>query len=180
VISRSNTTAPAVAADQLKYVFFGNGLTGVGPAEYNNYLTPVTFGHSAAAGANSVAAYAVFRPNLPEDFTSPGPVAIYFDTNNNPLAPPQLRLKPDVAAAAGANNTFFPLGPVQDVPFDTDTQYPNFYGTSAASPHAAALAALTLQAHGGSGSLTPAEVKTIMQVTAFPHDLDPYFAAGTA
>src|SRR4051812_25912566 len=42
VISRSNTTAPPVAADQLKYVFFGNGLSGVGPAEYSNYLTPVT------------------------------------------------------------------------------------------------------------------------------------------
>ncbi|MFL6513694.1 MAG: S8 family serine peptidase [Chthoniobacterales bacterium] len=179
VISRSNTTAPAVAADQLKYVFFGNGLTGVGPAEYNNYLTPVTFGHSAAAGANSVAAYAVFRPNLPEDFTSPGPVAIYFDTNNNRLATPQIRLKPDIAAADGENNTFFPLGPGNDYPFDPDT-FPNFYGTSAASPHSAAIAALVLQAHGGPGSLTPQQVKTIMQLNTFPHDLDPYFVSGTA
>jgi hypothetical protein len=180
VISRSNATAPANAATQLKYVFFGNGAGGMGPAEYNSYLSPVTFGHSAAAGGNSVAAYAMFRPNLPEDFTSPGPVAIYFDTNNNPLNPPQVRLKPDVAAADGANNTFFPLGPVQDVPWDIDTQYPNFYGTSAASPHSAAVAALILQAHGGPFSLTPAQVKTIMQLTAFPHDLDPYFTSGTA
>jgi hypothetical protein len=180
VIARSNTTAPANAATQLKYVFFGNGAGGMGPAEYNNYLTPVTFGHSAAAGGNSVAAYAMFRPNMPEDFTSPGPVTIYFDTNNNPLNPPQVRLKPDIAAADGANNTFFPLGPVQDVPFDIDSQYPNFYGTSAASPHSAAVAALILQAHGGPFSLTPSQVKTIMQLTAFPHDLDPYFSTGTA
>lgn len=180
VISRSNTTTPPVAADQLKYVFFGNGLSGVGPAEYNNYLTPVTFGHSAAAGANSVAAYAMFRPNLPEDFTSPGPVAIYFDTNNNRLPTPQLRQKPDIAAADGANNTFFPLGPAQDAPWDPDPNFPNFYGTSAASPHAAAIAALILQAHGGPGSLTPQQVKTLMQLTAFPHDLDPYSATGTA
>jgi hypothetical protein len=180
VIARANTTAPANAATQLKYVFFGNGAGGMGPAEYNSYLTPVTFGHSAAAGANSVAAYAMFRPNMPEDFTSPGPVTIYFDKNNNPLNPPQVRLKPDIAAADGANNTFFPLGPAQDVPFDIDSQYPNFYGTSAASPHSAAVAALILQAHGGPFSLTPSQVKTIMQLTAFPHDLDPYFSTGTA
>ncbi len=178
VISRANTTTPPNAADQLKYVFFGNGASGMGPAEYNSYLTPVTFGHSAAAGANSVAAYAMFRPNLPEDFTSPGPVAIYFDTNNNRLATPQIRQKPDIAAADGANNTFFPLGPGGDYPFDPDT-FPNFYGTSAASPHSAAIAALVLQAHKPA-ILTPAQVKTIMQLSAFPHDLDPYAVSGVA
>ena len=129
--------------------------------------------------ANSVAAYAMFRPNLPEDFTSPGPVTVYFDTNNNRLNPPQLRLKPDIAAADGANNTFFPLGPGNDYPFDPDT-FSNFYGTSAASPHSAAIAALILQATVASVSLTPQQVKTIMQLTAFPHDLDPYFVNGTA
>src|SRR5205085_1796437 len=50
----------------------------------------------------------------------------------------------------------------------------------AASPHCAALAALVLQAHGGSKSLTPAQVKTIFQTTAFPHDLDPYSVSGNA
>ena len=180
VIARANTTAPANAANHFKYVFFGNGLGGMGPAEYNSYLTPVTFGHSTAAGANGVAAYSMFRPNLPEDFTSPGPVTIYFDTNNNRLATPQIRLKPDIAAADGPNNTFFPLGPAQDVPWDIDTQYPNFYGTSAASPHSAAIAGLVIQAHGGPGHISPASVKTLMQLNAFPHDLDPYSSTGTA
>ena len=187
VICRSNTTTPGVAADQLKYVFFGNGLSNIGPAEYGNYLTPVTFGHSAAAGANSVAAFAAFRPNLPEDFTSPGPVTVYFDANNNRLNPPQVRLKPDIAATDGVNTSFFPEGPVPfggvpligDSNYDADS-YPNFYGTSAASPHCAALAALVIQAHGGPGSLTPAQVKTILQTTAFPHDLDPYSVNGSA
>src|SRR4051812_12989264 len=182
VISRSNTTAPANAANQLKYVWFGNGLSGVGPAEYGDILTPVTYGHSTAAGANSVAAYDVFRPNIPEDFTSPGPVTMYFDANSNRLTTPEVRLKPDIAAADGSNNTFFPIGPVPavvDSQFDPDTN-PNFYGTSAASPHAAALSALVLQAHGGPGSLTPQQVKTLLQLSAFPHDLDPYVATGAA
>src|SRR5437868_3776968 len=160
VISRSNTTAPANAANFLKYVYFGNGTRNCGPAEYTSYLMPVTFGHSAAAGANSVAAYDVFRPNIPEYFTSPGPVTIFFDANNNRLATPVVRLKPDVAAGNGVNNTFFPLG---NIPVEADSVYDpdnfaNFYGTSAASPNAAALAALVLQSHGGPGSLTPANV----------------------
>jgi Subtilase family len=179
VISRSNTSTPANAANMLKYVFFGNGTTDCGPAEYTSYTMPVTFGHSAAAGANSVAAYDSFRPNMPEYFTSPGPVTIFFDANNNRLTTPVVRLKPDVAAADGVNNTFFPLGPANDSTYDPDG-FANFYGTSAASPHAASLAALVLQAHGGPGSLTPQQVKTILQLTAFPHDLDPYSASGTA
>jgi hypothetical protein len=178
-ISRSNTAAPANAANLLKYVFFGNGTNDCGPAEYTSYTMPVTFGHSGAAGANSVAAYEAFRPNVPEYFTSPGPVTICFDTNNNRLATPQIRLKPDVAACDGVNNTFFPLGPAGDSTSDPDG-FANFYGTSAASPHAAALAALVLQAHGGPHSLTPQQVKTILQLSAFRHDLDPYSASGTA
>ena len=187
VVTRSNTTAPNPAADRFRYIFFGNGASGIGPAEYNSYVTPVTYGHSAAAGANSVAAYEAFKPNIPEDFTSLGPVQIFFDDNYNRLPTPQVRLKPDIAAADGVNTSFFPLGvvPFMGIPFVGDAQYdpdnfPNFYGTSAASPHCAGLAALLLQAHGGTGSLTPAQVKAIFQSTAFPHDLDPYSVNGSA
>ena len=182
VISRSNIPTAPKPATQLKYVFFGNGLDNLGPAEYHNYLTPVTFGHSAAAGANSVAAYESFRPNIPEYFTSPGPVTIYFDADSNRLDRPEVRQKPDIAAADGVNNTFFPIGGVPgatDSLSDPDT-FPNFYGTSAASPHAGALAALVLEAHGGPRSLTPAQVKSIFQDTAFPHDLNPYAVKGSA
>ena len=174
VISRANTPTAPRPADHLRYLLFGNGIT-AGPAEYFNYLTPVTFGHSAAAGANSVAAYSPFRPYLPEDFTSPGPVTIYSDASNSRLATPQVRLKPDVAAMDGGNTTFF----TGDTSRDADTS-PNFFGTSAAAPHAAAIGALVIQARGGPGTVSPAQLKSALQRSAFPHDLDPFKATATA
>ena len=52
--------------------------------------------------------------------------------------------------------------------------------TSAAAPTAAAIAALVLQNKGGPGSVTPAQMKTMLQRSAFPHDLDPYSSKATA
>src|SRR2546430_12767655 len=107
--------------------------------------------------------------------TSPGPATIYFDTNNRRLRRPDVRLKPDLAAMDGANNTFFG----SDASQDEDT-LPKFFGTSAAAPHAAAVAALTLQAAGGPGHLKPKSLRRLLQHTTFPHDLDPNFSAGIA
>src|SRR2546430_9531472 len=107
--------------------------------------------------------------------TSPGPATIYFDTNNRRLRRPDVRLEPDLAAMDGANNTFFG----SDASQDEDT-LPNFFGSSAAAPHAAAVAALTLQAAGGPGSLKPARLRRTLQHTTFKHDLDPNFSEGVA
>jgi hypothetical protein len=173
VISRANTP-PANnrnVADRIRYVGFG----GVNPQEYFSYLDPVTYGHNSAAGANGVAAYAFFAPFVPENFTSPGPSTIYFDTNNKRFKHPEIRLKPDMAAMDGANTTFF----VSDSSTDPDT-FPNFFGTSAAAPHAAAIAALVLDAAGGPGSVKPKRMREILQDSAFRHDLDPYFSSGFA
>jgi hypothetical protein len=74
-----------------------------------------------------------------------------------------------MAAMDGGNTTFF----LADTSRDADT-FPNFFGTSAAVPHAGGIAALVLQAGGGSGALNPAELRSILQQSAFPHDLDPY------
>ena len=145
-------------------------------AEYADNLTPSIFGHPTARGATAVAAYNMFRPNLPEYFTSPGgELPIYFDSNGNRFPKVQIRQKPDLASTDGGNTTFF----ANDTSRDTDT-LPNFFGTSAAAPHAAAIAGLLLQRAGGPGSMTPGEVRRRLQVTTFNHDLDPDFSAGTA
>ncbi|BAC91101.1 S8 family serine peptidase [Gloeobacter violaceus] len=172
VIARANTPPPSpTPASKLRYVWFTSG----SPTEYFAYDYPVTFGHNSAAGGNGVAAYAFYAPFIPEGFTSPGPVTIFFDTEGNRLPTPEVRQKPDMAAMDGANTTFF----TSDTSADPDT-FPNFFGTSAAAPHAAAIAALVLQKNGGPFSLTPAQMRTILQQSAFPHDLDPYLASGVA
>ncbi len=183
VIARSTPVALAPgarSADHFRYLCFGDGIVPLGPAEYFSYTTPLTFGHSSAAGANSVAAYPYYKPNIPEYFTSPGPSTVYFDSNSNYIGK-TVRLKPDIAAMDGANTSFFGSDDSQD-----QDSSDNFFGTSDAAPHAAAIAALVLQAHGGGRnsmgvpSVTPAQMKSILQRSAFPHDLDPYYARGEA
>jgi hypothetical protein len=172
VIARSNTPTPGKnVADRIRYVAFGN----VAPQEYVSYLDPVTYGHNSAAGAIGVAAYAFYAPFVPEAFTSPGPSTIYFDKDSKRLKKVDYREKPDLAAMDGANTTFF----TSDTTADEDT-FPNFFGTSAAAPHAAAIAALVLDAAGGPGSVKPEKMRKILQDSAFPHDLDPYFSWGFA
>ncbi|HET7810578.1 MAG TPA: S8 family serine peptidase [Steroidobacteraceae bacterium] len=172
VIARANTPAPGRnVADRIRWVGFGN----TSPQEYISYLDPVTFGHNSAAGAISVAAYPFYPPFVPEAFTSPGPSTIYFDKDSRRLRHTEIRQKPDLAAMDGANTTFF----VEDTANDDD-DFPNFFGTSAAAPHAAAIAALVLDAAGGPGSVKPKRMRQILQHSAFAHDLDPYFSWGFA
>jgi subtilase family protein len=175
VIARANTPTGPNVATHVRYLMPGNGVGGLGPAEYFSYNTVTTGGHAMAAGGNGTAAYAVFRPSLPETFTSPGPVTIYYDTDGNRLDPPIVRQQPAIAAVDGANTSFF----VSDNTLDPDTN-PNFYGTSAAGPHAAAIAALVLEAHGGHHSLTPDQMTSLLKHSTFPHDLDPSAASGVA
>ncbi len=171
IIARSNTPpADPQPASRVRYVTFTSGE----PQEYFTFNeTPITFGHNSAAGANGVAAYAFYPPFIPEGFTSPGPAIIVFDKDNNRLPEPEVRQKPDIAAMDGANTTFFGF----DASQDKDT-FPNFFGTSAAAPHAAAIAALVLEANGGPGSVMPEQMRGVLQRSAFLHDLDPYQSRG--
>ena len=145
--------------------------------EYFDPLAPATFGHHMAAGAVGVAAYDAFRPFLPEFFTSPGGKAlpVRFDSSGNEYARIQKRTSPLIASVDGANTTFF----TSDTARDDDT-LPNFFGTSAAAPHAAAIAALVLDKHGGGKSVKPAKMKRILSKSVFKHDLDPSESAGKA
>ena len=170
VISRSGTGP--VGATRLRNVLSGD----IYFSEYARPLAPAIFGHPSAKGATAVAAYDPFKPYLPESFTSPGGhLPVFFDSAGNRYRKPSVRSVPQVAAADGGNTTFF----YKDTVRDADTQ-PNFFGTSASAPHAAAITALALQKAGGPKSLSPAKMRKRLQLSAFAHDLDPGHAAGRA
>ena len=133
---------------------------------FANRLAPSVFGHPAAAGAIAVGADFWANPLSTEYFSSLGPTAIYFDQNNLPLAKPEIRKKPEVAAPDGVDTTFFGSPGVPGDP------HPLFFGTSAAAPHAAAVGALLIEAAGGPGQLAPDKLKTLLeQTTQQPHQL---------
>lgn len=170
VLSRVSTGRTPV--QEIAYINFG----GINTDEYYSPTAPATFGHAATAEALSAAAMDPFGPYLAEPFTSPGgAMRYYFDDDNQPLAEPEIRRKPDVTSTDGGNTTFFGYTDPRD-----GDDLPNFSGTSAAAPQAAAIAALMIDRAGGPGSLTPGQVERGMKSTAFRHDLDPFRASGTA
>ena len=169
VISRAGTGP--FGAHQLRIVNFGD----IWFTEYSDPFAQSVFGHHDAAGGSSVAAYDPFRPYLPEPFTSPGGhIQVKYDSSGNPFPHTQIRVEPKFAATDGGNTTFF----TNDTIRDPDTQ-PNFFGTSAAAPHAASIAALVLQRRGGPGSVSPSAMRQLLQRSTFAHDLDPFFAQGS-
>ena len=97
-------------------------------------------------------------------YSSAGGTPILFDTAGNPTS--IIRRKPEVSAPDGTNTTFFGFDiadPGDGSDLDT---FPNLFGTSAAAPHAAGVAALMLEAVGGPGSLTPEEIYAGLESTA--------------
>lgn len=148
-------------ASLMKYVMFG-GLNVT--IEYATN-SPTLFGHANAAGAEAVGAafyqrtpaYGVDPAEL-EWFSSAGGVPILFGSNGQALSTPDVREKPNVVGPDGANTTFF----WSDSASDLD-DWPNFFGTSAAAPHVAAVAALMREAKT---SATPAEIYAALESTA--------------
>jgi Subtilase family len=171
VFARADSGAGAPTAKTLRYVNFGEVIGG----EYQPFYTPVTYGHNSAAGAVGTAAVAWYQSYIPEYFSSPGPSLIHFDADGNRLAEVEVREKPDLAAPDGGNTTHF----ISDTDEDTDN-LPNFFGTSAAAPHAAAVAALVIEKAGGPGSITPKKIRQVLRDSAGKHDLAPFRSVASA
>ncbi|MBD2770177.1 PKD domain-containing protein [Hymenobacter sp. BT664] len=149
IARRSGTATPA----RVKYML----LDAILPQEY--FVGGGTvYGHSASTNSTSVAATPSYNRLVPETFTSLGSPTILFAPNGTPLPAPVTRPKPDLAAVDGVSTTFFAGGALPD-PQDGYL----FFGTSAAAPNAAAVAALLWQAEP---SLSPLQLRTRLQNTA--------------
>ena len=125
----------------VKYVMLGAiGLTST--VTINEFATDSStlYGHANAAGAVAVGASPYTTPMTLEPFSSAGGTPILFDTSGNAVN--ETRMKPEVVGPDGGNTTFFGT---TCCGFDLEGDgFPNFYGTSAAAPHVAAVAALMI------------------------------------
>jgi hypothetical protein len=147
------------AADRFLHLNSNRGVFSIG-------TTGQTRGHNSAANAFGCAATpagAAFpNPfnslNVVEAFSSDGPRRIFFQADGTPITPGDVsatgglvRQKPDITAADGVSVTG--VGGFGSP----------FFGTSAAAPHAGAIAALLKSANP---SFTPAQIRTALTSTA--------------
>jgi Subtilase family len=155
IVIKKNTGA----ADRYLHLNISGGSLGIG-------TTGSTRGHATVDGAFGIAAadaataaggrFTGGDANPVEDFSSDGPRRVFYNPDGTPITPEDLlanggavRNKPDLTAANRVSTT---------VPgFET------FPGTSAAAPHAAAIAALLKSANSALG---PDEVRTVLTSTA--------------
>ena len=146
---------------------------------YSGQLAKATsgniIGHPAATNAFAVAAVGA-NTAFPEPFTggannpieyfsSDGPRQVFFQADGSPITPGNfsstggfVRPKPDIAAADGVST------PVPGPP-DDPSGFDPFYGTSAAAPHAAAIAALIKSYNR---NLSAAQIRSVLTSTALP------------
>jgi hypothetical protein len=128
--------------------------------------TSTIIGHPNAAGAISVGAVRFDKNPIYSPDTYPEPVIMSFSSIGGTPVNGVVRDKPDITAPNGVNTTVDLGNGDWDDPADPDTAYPNFFGTSAASPHAAAVAALIIEARtkfAPSSPLDPAGIRALMR-----------------
>ncbi|CCH56228.1 hypothetical protein BN8_05549 [Fibrisoma limi BUZ 3] len=162
---------------RIKYISYGVELF-VNASDYPGLGAPTVVGHSNAEGAISVAAapfiytpaYGV-NPPIVEGFSSLGGTPLLFDDAGNRYQSPRKTRKPDFTAPDGGNTSFFFV----DSSIDADA-IPNFFGTSAAAPNAAAVAALVLEAWNGPRP-SPTVLRDVLAKTAIDMN-NPYNGNG--
>lgn len=147
---------------QLKYVIQGQA-----EIEYATNSSTIT-GHGNATNVMTVGAADYLQtptfgtdPAKVRSSSSAGETPILLDPQGNILSNPEIRQKPDVVAPNSVNTSFFGSTDIEGDGF------PNFIGTSAAAPYAAATAALMLDAVP---STSPDEIYDIIRQTALDMD----------
>lgn len=150
---------------RLKFVLMQNG-GGVSAVEYpassgGDVVGPSVAGHAGAASAISVAAVPFNDSFAVERYSSRGPATHYFGPVKGivpalPLGTPEEVAKPDLAATDCGATSFFA--------FLVSATW-RFCGTSAAAPHAAAVAALVRQAKP---TMPAQQVRDALTSTAVP------------
>lgn len=163
IITYDDVDSRGPGATLLKTIIFGS-------SSFDEHSTnsPTLVGHANADGAQAVGA-AFFAetpefgvaPPLKEPYSSAGGVPILFNTNGIALAGAELRAKPEITATDGVNTTFFFSDSYGNDGID------DFFGTSAAAPHAGGVAALMLDANPGA---TPQQLRSALQASAIDMD----------
>jgi hypothetical protein len=162
--------AAAAGTPTLKFALLQNG-SGVTNTEYpisseGDVVGPTIFGHAAASGAVALAAVPYNSDSQVEKYSSRGPVTHHFEpvlgtSAADPLPFPETIAKPDLGATDCGATTFFSF-------LAGDGEW-RFCGTSAAAPHAAAVAALQLEAEPAATSeaIRAAQTSTAAPVGSF-------------
>jgi len=113
----------------------------------HNVASSSIFGHPCVRDVLAVGAVDVHSAGFGtlEDFSSQGPCELFFPTH-------EFRAKPDVTAADGVSTSLPDFTP--------------FFGTSAAAPHVAAVAALLIEAAGGPGAVSNTRIANVLRLAA--------------
>jgi len=173
----SQTTIPQSATTpvELRLVLFGKGTIEDITNGTSAFGGPTIYGHSMAVGASSVGAVpwydtANFNPASPpspttdpESFSSlGGTLTIQFNANGTYA--PRSSFEPDISSVDGNNTRFFGQPSINlGGAFGEPDAFPNFFGTSASAPNAAAIAALIRQRNS---TRTPAQINAALETTA--------------
>lgn len=167
IVVRKQGTAP-----RFKLISHRSDLTSVtfNTSAGGDIVGPTIFGHNASLPGVTVAAVPFNNAAALETFSSRGPstycwAPVVGTTPATALTPCQTATI-DVAATDGTQNSFFG---------DISGGFHRFYGTSAAAPHAAAVAALMLDKEQ---CLTPAQVITALKTSGRPVGAAPVDGAG--